>query len=56
MTVPKDIAIWYGSSAFIGTIVCWLRDDMPYTPLFLANKLSLLFHIQQNTNQLIDPE
>lgn len=56
MTVPKDIAIWYGSSAFIGTIVCWLRDDMPYTPLFLANKLSLLFRIQQSTNQLIDLE
>ncbi|WP_438346987.1 TetR-like C-terminal domain-containing protein [Paenibacillus sp. FA6] len=56
VTIPKDIAIWYGSSAFIGTIVCWLREDMPYTPLFLANKLSLLFHIQQNTNQLIDSE
>ncbi|OAB47425.1 TetR/AcrR family transcriptional regulator [Paenibacillus antarcticus] len=56
MAVPKDIAIWYGSSAFIGTIVCWLREDMPYTPLFLAKQLSLLFHIQQDTNLLIDPE
>jgi len=54
--VPKDIAIWYGSSAFIGTIVCWLREDMPYTPLFLAKQLSLLFHIQQDTSLLIDPE
>ncbi|MNI33804.1 hypothetical protein D3C73_877650 [compost metagenome] len=54
--VPKDIAIWYGSSAFIGTIVCWLRNDMPYTPLFLAKQLSLLFRLHQNTNQLIDPE
>ncbi|MEC0093696.1 TetR/AcrR family transcriptional regulator [Paenibacillus macquariensis] len=56
MAVPKDIAIWYGSSAFIGTIVCWLREDMPYTPLFLAKQLSLLFHIQQVTDLPTDPE
>ncbi|OAB40583.1 TetR family transcriptional regulator [Paenibacillus macquariensis subsp. defensor] len=56
MAVPKDIAIWYGSSAFIGTIVCWLREDMPYTPLFLAKQLSLLFHIKQDTDLLTDPE
>ncbi|MFC5702640.1 TetR/AcrR family transcriptional regulator C-terminal domain-containing protein [Cohnella faecalis] len=49
VSVPKDIAIWYGSSAFIGTIVCWLRNDMPYTPLFLAKQLSLLFRLYQNT-------
>ncbi|BBH23073.1 TetR family transcriptional regulator [Paenibacillus baekrokdamisoli] len=49
VSVPKDIAIWYGSSAFIGTIVCWLRNDMPYTPLFLAKQLSLLFRLHQNT-------
>lgn len=56
LIVPKDIAIWYGSSAFIGTIVCWLRNDMPYTPLFLAKQLSLLFRLHHTTNQLIDPE
>ncbi|GGG84065.1 TetR/AcrR family transcriptional regulator [Paenibacillus radicis (ex Gao et al. 2016)] len=44
--VPTDIAIWYGSSAFIGTIVYWLREDMPYTPAFLAKQLSLLFRLQ----------
>jgi AcrR family transcriptional regulator len=49
VSVPKDIAIWYGSSAFIGTIVFWLRNDMPYTPLFLAKQLSLLFRLHQNT-------
>ncbi|MCU6708728.1 TetR/AcrR family transcriptional regulator [Paenibacillus sp. J5C_2022] len=52
ISVPREIAIWYGSSAFIGTIVCWLRNDMPYTPLFLAKQLSLLFHIQQTTTDL----
>jgi hypothetical protein len=45
INVPKDIAIWYGSSAFIGTIVLWLRNDMPYTPLFLAKQLSQLFRL-----------
>jgi AcrR family transcriptional regulator len=49
MSVPIDIAIWYGSSAFIGTIVFWLRNDMPYTPHFLAKQLSLLFRLHQNT-------
>ncbi|CAG7625949.1 TetR/AcrR family transcriptional regulator [Paenibacillus allorhizosphaerae] len=38
----KDIAIWYGSSALIGTIVAWLRNDLPYTPLFLAKQFFLL--------------
>lgn len=40
--IQKDIAIWYGSSALIGTIVSWLRNDMPYTPLFLAKQFTLL--------------
>ncbi|MWC30720.1 TetR/AcrR family transcriptional regulator [Paenibacillus sp. MMS18-CY102] len=42
VSVPMDIAIWHGSSAVIGTIVCWLRNDMPYTPQYLAKQLSLL--------------
>jgi len=44
--IQRDIAIWYGSSALIGTIVAWLRKDMPYTPQFLAKQLSLLFRIE----------
>ncbi|NBD25130.1 TetR/AcrR family transcriptional regulator [Paenibacillus glycinis] len=47
IAVPTDIAIWYGSSAFIGTIVCWLRSGMPYTPHYLAKQLSLLFRLHQ---------
>ncbi|PWW32708.1 MULTISPECIES: TetR/AcrR family transcriptional regulator [Paenibacillus] len=38
----KEIAIWYGSSALIGTIDAWLRHDMPYSPHFLAKRLILL--------------
>ncbi|GAS85736.1 TetR family transcriptional regulator [Paenibacillus amylolyticus] len=38
----KEIAIWYGSSALIGTIIAWLRHDMPYSPHFLAKRLIFL--------------
>nr|WP_244988340.1 TetR/AcrR family transcriptional regulator [Paenibacillus xylanexedens] len=40
--IHKEIAIWYGSSALIGTIVAWLRKDMPYSPHFLAKQFSLI--------------
>jgi hypothetical protein len=43
--IPKDIAIWYGSSALIGSIVKWLHRDMPYTPQFLAKRLYILFKL-----------
>ncbi len=42
VSVQKDIAIWYGSSALIGVIVAWLKHDMPYTPHFLAKQFLLL--------------
>lgn len=45
LKVQPDIAIWYGSSAIIGTIVFWLRNDLPYTPIFLAAQLSELLHL-----------
>jgi len=46
--IKKDVAIWYYSSALIGTIVYWLRNDMPYTPLFLARQFSLLLPLSHN--------
>src|SRR4051812_47385954 len=46
--IPRDIAIWHGSSALIGTIVAWLRKDMPYTPQFLAKQLYRLFHLNKD--------
>lgn len=42
MGVQRDVAIWYGASALIGTIVSWLSHDMPYTPQFLAKQFLLL--------------
>lgn len=40
--IQKDIAVWYSSASLIGTIVSWLRADMPYTPVFLAKQFFLL--------------
>ncbi|MFC4306809.1 TetR/AcrR family transcriptional regulator C-terminal domain-containing protein [Cohnella boryungensis] len=40
--IKREIAIWYGSSAVIGSIIAWLRMDMPYTPQFLAGQFALL--------------
>ncbi|GGD79225.1 TetR/AcrR family transcriptional regulator [Paenibacillus nasutitermitis] len=50
VSVPKDIIIWYVSSAFIGTIVSWLRNDMPYTPLYLAKQLYLLVPLNSESS------
>ncbi|MEH7504093.1 TetR-like C-terminal domain-containing protein [Neobacillus drentensis] len=50
--IQRDIAIWHGSSALIGTIVAWLRKDMPYTPQFLAKQLYMLFHLSKDDRKL----
>ena len=42
--VQKDILIWYISSALIGTIVIWLKKDMPYTPTYMAKQFMMLHH------------
>lgn len=46
--IRREVAIWYGSSAVIGTIVAWLRNDMPYTPDFLAKQFALMREYQIN--------
>ncbi|WP_110927529.1 TetR/AcrR family transcriptional regulator [Bacillus massiliglaciei] len=40
--IKKDILIWYDASALIGVIVSWLQNDMPYTPVFMAEQFRLL--------------
>lgn len=42
--IPTDITVWYFSSALIGTMIAWLQNDMPYTPVFLAKQFSLLIN------------
>lgn len=49
--IQRDIAIWHGSSALIGTIVAWLRKDMPYTPQFLAKQMYMLFHLSKDNRK-----
>lgn len=34
----KEIAIWFVNSALLGVTVSWLRNDMPYSPHFLAKQ------------------
>lgn len=40
--IQRDVAIWFGSAAMLGTIASWLRNDMPYSPQFLARQFALL--------------
>ncbi|MGY0694108.1 TetR-like C-terminal domain-containing protein [Virgibacillus sp. FSP13] len=40
--IQKDILIWYDSAALIGVIIAWLRNDMPYTPSYLAKQFYLI--------------
>lgn len=42
MGLQQDIMVWYLSSALLGTIVSWLRHDMPYTPQYLARQFTLI--------------
>ncbi|MEC0172105.1 TetR/AcrR family transcriptional regulator [Paenibacillus graminis] len=44
VAIQKDVAVWYGSAALIGTIIAWLRNDMPYTPQYLAKQITSLRH------------
>lgn len=38
--VPSDISIAYISSAYLGVIIWWLKNDMPYTPVYMASQLT----------------
>lgn len=42
LTVPREIAIRYIASAFLGVITWWLENDMPYTPKHMATLLMRL--------------
>lgn len=46
--IQRDIVVWYGSSALIGTIISWLRNDMPYTPNYLAKQFMLMRRQHEN--------
>lgn len=37
--VPEEIAVWYATSALVGTISLWLGEGMPYSPHYLAEQM-----------------
>lgn len=45
--IQPDVAVWFGSAALIGTIAGWLRNDMPYSPTFMAKQFALLFRVNR---------
>lgn len=38
--IPVELSISYISSAYLGVIIWWLENDMPYTPKFMATQLT----------------
>lgn len=38
--VPVEISISYITSAYLGVIIWWLKNDMPYTPTYMAVQLT----------------
>lgn len=40
--VPADMSIAYITSAYLGVIIWWLKNDMPYTPDYMAKQLTRL--------------
>lgn len=40
--VPVDMSIAYITSAYLGVIIWWLKNDMPYTPAYMAKQLTRL--------------
>lgn len=40
--VPVEMSIAYITSAYLGVIIWWLKNDMPYTPAHMAKQLTRL--------------
>ncbi|MFC5602671.1 TetR/AcrR family transcriptional regulator [Sporosarcina koreensis] len=40
--VPVDMSIAYITSAYLGVIIWWLKNDMPYTPAYMAKQMTRL--------------
>ncbi|WP_047979745.1 TetR/AcrR family transcriptional regulator [Ornithinibacillus contaminans] len=40
--IQRDILLWYDAAALIGTVVAWLRNDMPYSPSYLAKQIYII--------------
>lgn len=40
--VPISIVKSYIASAYLGVIIWWLKNDMPYTPTFMSTQLTIM--------------
>lgn len=40
--VPMEISIAYITSAYLGVIIWWLKNDMPHTPTYMAKQLTTM--------------
>lgn len=40
--VPAPIMKSYISTAYLGSIIWWLKNDMPYTPIYMATQLTIM--------------
>lgn len=40
--VPIEMSVAYITSAYLGVIIWWLKNDMPYTPAHMAKQLTRL--------------
>ncbi|WLR51026.1 TetR/AcrR family transcriptional regulator [Bacillus tianshenii] len=42
LDIPKDILLYYVSSANLGLLESWLKQDMPYSPTYMARQITRL--------------
>ncbi|MBY7142577.1 TetR family transcriptional regulator C-terminal domain-containing protein [Virgibacillus sp. NKC19-3] len=42
MEIPKELFVYYVAHGYVGAISYWLENDMPYSPEYMAEKLSLM--------------
>uniref|UniRef100_UPI0019685442 TetR-like C-terminal domain-containing protein n=1 Tax=Serratia marcescens TaxID=615 RepID=UPI0019685442 len=42
LAVPRDILLSYVTGAHLGMIISWLKQNMPYTPHYMALQLARL--------------
>lgn len=40
--VPSNIKNAYITSAYLGVIIWWLKNDMPYTPTYMSKQLTIM--------------
>jgi len=42
LKVHEELVVPYIASAYLGVIIWWLKNDMPYTPIYLSRQLTIM--------------